>query len=75
MTRNLPDSEDSSPHATALYEAMLGWLTPLAVDLVISGGGRGVSDNHNRQSNADTGRTCVPYGGCDQGAVGDVVNC
>ena len=41
MTRNLPDSEDSSPHATALYEAMLGWLTPLAVDLVISGGGRG----------------------------------
>jgi feruloyl-CoA synthase len=41
MTRNLPHRDDSSPHAMALYEAVLGWLTPLAVDLVIAGEERG----------------------------------
>ena len=41
MTGNLPDSEGSRLHATTLSEAMLGWLRPLAVDLVISGEGHG----------------------------------
>lgn len=41
MTGNLPDSEESRPHTTALREAMLGWLRPLAVDLVISTEGHG----------------------------------
>ena len=41
MTGNLLDSEGSRLHATTLREAMLGWLRPLAVDLVISGEGHG----------------------------------
>ena len=35
MTGNLPDSE-VAPSCDGVYEAVLGWLTPLAVDLVIS---------------------------------------
>ena len=41
MTGNLPHRDDSSPHVMVLYEAVLGWLTPLAVDLVISTEGHG----------------------------------